>query len=81
MTVTDVIGYEYAHQPDWLLLVTSSKSWLEQQIYEALSDTANTAIVPWFHIVISQDLSANKKIIMLIDPLMTYLYMLQYMSA
>lgn len=56
-------------------------SWLEQQRYEALSDTANTAIVPWFHIVIGQDRSGNRKIITLMEPLMTWLYMLQYMNG
>lgn len=51
---------------------------LEQQRYEALSDTANTTIVPWFHIVIGQDLSANEN---MMEPPMIYLCMLQYINA
>ena len=55
--------------------------WLEQRRYEALSDAANTAIVPWLHLVIGLDLSGDHKIIMSMVPLMMYLYMLQYVTA
>lgn len=47
-SVTDVIGYEYAHQPERLelsLLVTST----QKSRYEAQSDTASIGIEPWFH--------------------------------
>lgn len=55
--------------------------WLEQRRYEALSDTANTAIVPLLHLLIGQGLSGNHKIIMSMVPLMMHLYMLQYVTA
>lgn len=55
--------------------------WLEQRRYEALSDTANTAIVPLLHLLIGQGLSGNHKIIMAMVPLMMHLYMLQYVTA
>ncbi len=74
VTVTDVIGYEYAHQPRSSCCWSPALSgWRERHRYEV--------IVPGFHIGMGQDLSANKKIITLMKALMTFLHLLQSMNA
>ncbi|CAK6956277.1 Hypothetical predicted protein [Scomber scombrus] len=68
-TVTDVIRYEYAHEPECSEPLAVGHrafgSWLERQRYtQAPGDTADSVAVPWLHIVIGQDLAGNKDVIM-----------------
>ena len=76
VTVTDVIGCEYAHQ----LELVGALSAGDLQTYTALSDTAHTDSVPWLHTVIGQDISETKEILTLMEPLVMYLHILQYAS-
>lgn len=45
VTVTDVIGSEYAHQPEWVGALAAG----HQRLAAARSDAAQAAIAPWYH--------------------------------